>query len=340
MNLKPREIEAFLKGPPAGVEVALIHGRDAGLVRERSKALEAAVLGKAEDPFRLVEMSESALKDEPGALYAEAAAISMLGGRKFVRVRTGVETAGAALEAYLAMREGGAAKPDALVVIEAGEIKNTQKLRKLAESSASCAVIACYPDSEEDLQSVIDRQMKEAGARLDPEAKALLLDRLGSDRGVSRQEIEKLLLYAGAGAGKSVQIGTDDILAVVGDSAAGELDHLIEAVLSGDLDATARLTQRLRHSAPPIRVLRALSQQLDRLAAAQSGSGGQSYGFFKSQAQTTERYKARWSKLTPRARALVLEAEINCKTTGQPAEAILERTLLQLARAARDVPVA
>ena len=39
-----------------------------------------------------------------------------------------------------------------------------------------------------------------------------------------------------------------------------------------------------------------------------------------------------------RAQGLVLEAEISCKTTGYPAEAIVERTLLTIARAAREAP--
>jgi DNA polymerase III subunit delta len=335
LQLKPREIESFIKNPPVETEAVLLHGRDAGLVRERSKAIEAAILGSNPDPFRLVEMSEPVLKEEPGALYAEAAAISMLGGRKFIRVRIGPETAASALETYAAHRDAGEPKPDALVVFEAAELKATQRLRKLAESLPFAAAIPCYPDSEETLETLVDRMMKDAHVRLEPEAKALLLERLGGDRGVSRQEIEKLVLYAGDGA----SIGAADVLAVVGDSGAAEVNLLIDAVLSGNLEETDRLSRRLRASTTAIGVLRALSMQLDRLASAHSGGGGQQRGYGYYQSQATERYRSRWTtKLTSRARTIVLDAEISCKTTGLPVDAILERTLLMLARAVREAP--
>ncbi len=240
-----------------------------------------------------------------------------------------------ALEAYAAHREAGEAKPDALVVIEAGELKATHRLCKLAESLPFASAIACYPDSEEALETLVDRLVKEAKASIVPEARALLLERLGSDRGVSRQEIEKLILYAG---GEKPEIGTDDVLAVVGDSGAAELNHLVDAVLSGDLKETDRLTRRLRATTTPVGVLRVLSATLDRLASAGSGGQGRSFGY---QSGTQDRHRARWSpKLLGRARALVLDAEISCKTTGQPAEAIVERTLLMLARVARDAALA
>jgi DNA polymerase-3 subunit delta len=338
MQIRSAGIDAFLRAPPLQVEIVLLYGRDAGLVRERSKSLEALVLGPGADPFRLVEMSELALKEDPGALYAEAAALAMMGGRKFIRVRIGAETATAALEAYVAARAGGAPRPDALIIIEAGELKATQKLRQLAESCAFAAALACYLDDAGSLEAFLEQRCAAAGARLTPEAKSLLLDRLGADRGTSRQELDKLLLYAGTNRESAVEIVAADVLAIVGDGAAAELDRLIEAVLSGDLAATARLAQRLRHTAAPVRLLRALSLQLDRIAAARSAPGGRTSGYY--QARSAARHVGRWSpRLTARAQGLVLEAEISCKTTGYPAEAIVERTLLTIARGVREPPV-
>jgi DNA polymerase-3 subunit delta len=337
MQLKGSSIEAFLKAPGNACEIILLHGRDAGLVRERAKALQATILGPAPDPFSLVELGESVLKDAPGALYAEAAAIAMLGGRKFIRVRMAPETAGTALEAYVAERQAGAVRPGALIVVEAGELKPTQKLRKLAEASPLAAAIACYPDDDEGLDAFIGKLSGSAGARITPEARRLLMERLGSDRGVSRQEIDKLFLYAGVGLIPEVTIEAADVDAVIGDSAAAELDRLIDAVLSGDLVRTARLIERLRQAAPPVRMLRALSTQLDRMAVAQGGAGARG-NYYQSQALA--RHLARWSpRMIERAQALVLETEIGCKSTGSPDEALLERALLSLARGARDTPL-
>jgi DNA polymerase-3 subunit delta len=332
------EIESFLKAPGKNIEGALIYGRDQGLVRERSKALEAAILGANPDPFRLVELSEAEAKDAPGALYAEAASISMMGGRKFIRLRMSSDAAARALEAYLSERESGAARPDAFFVIEAGELRATAGVRKTAEAAAMIAAIACYPDDEASLESLVETVLREAHAEINPDAKIALLERLGSDRGVSRQELDKLITYCGPAPGGRVKIELQDVLALIGDTGAAEVDSLIDAVLSGQPEAAARQNGRLAAAGiHPVRILRALGLHLERLANLESGKGG--FGYY--QAEALRRHAARWpARNVARAQSLVLDAEMQCKTTGLPAEEISERALLALARGARDAPPA
>ena len=62
-----------------------------------------------------------------------------------------------------------------------------------------------------------------------PEAKRVLLARLGADRALSRVEIEKLALYA---HGKAV-IDESDVEAAVGDAAELALDRIVLAAASG-----------------------------------------------------------------------------------------------------------
>ena len=64
-----------------------------------------------------------------------------------------------------------------------------------------------------------------AGLTITPEARELLLSRLGADRALSRSEIEKLALYAG---GKGT-IEIDDVEAVVGDASELAIDTMIMA---------------------------------------------------------------------------------------------------------------
>jgi DNA polymerase-3 subunit delta len=327
-------IEAFVKSPGDKVEAALIYGRDPGLVRERSKRLEAAVLGPDADDFQRIELSEAEIREAPGALYAEAASIAMLGGRKFIRLRITSDLAAAALKTYLDEREAGGARPDAFVVIEAGDLRPTQGLRKAAEGSPLVAAIACYPDDEESLSDLIDQAVRSAGLRIAPEAKGALIDRLGADRGVSRQEIDKLLTYCGAGIERGREIQVEDVLALVGDTGAAELDRLIDAVFSGNLAETARLSARLELAGvSPIRIVRATANHLSRMASLAESGGPR--GGFSYRDRALARHLGRWdARRVGRAQSLILEAEIECKSTGRPAAAICERTLLSLARAA------
>jgi DNA polymerase-3 subunit delta len=71
-----------------------------------------------------------------------------------------------------------------------------------------------------------------AAAKLDiaPEARRLLVSRLGADRALSRGEIQKLVLYA---RGKT-RIEVDDVDAVVGDASELTLDKIVSAAASGN----------------------------------------------------------------------------------------------------------
>ena len=77
-----------------------------------------------------------------------------------------------------------------------------------------------------------------AAAQIDiaPDAKRLLLGRLGADRALSRAEIEKLALFA---HGKSADRGSD-VEAAVGDAAELALDRIVLAAASGRLAAARR----------------------------------------------------------------------------------------------------
>jgi DNA polymerase-3 subunit delta len=84
-KLDARRAAAVL-ADPGPFRAVLLHGDDAGLVRERAEALVRAVLGGAmDDPFRLAELNRDEAA-KPGALAGEAAALAMTGGRRVVRV--------------------------------------------------------------------------------------------------------------------------------------------------------------------------------------------------------------------------------------------------------------
>jgi DNA polymerase-3 subunit delta len=122
------------------------------------------------------------------------------------------------------------------VVIEAGELRRNAPLRTLCERAKNAVALPCYPDSERDLARLIDNEMRAAGLVLAPDARALLVPLLGGDRAASRNEIRKLALYARG----RVEVGVDDVTAVVSDASALALDDLVDTAFAGrpaDLEA-------------------------------------------------------------------------------------------------------
>jgi DNA polymerase-3 subunit delta len=115
-------------------------------------------------------------------------------------------------------------------VIEAGSLKKDHALRKLVERLREAAAIECYPDSKQDLERLIDTDVRAAGLKIEPDAKAALVQSLGGDRLTTRSELDKLITYAhGAGT-----ITREDVDLLVADAILALRPVLLETL------ATAR----------------------------------------------------------------------------------------------------
>src|ERR1700748_143172 len=84
---KRPEVDRFLAQPPKAVRVALIWGRDRGVVRERADVLAKATTEDPTDPFNVSLLTESDLDGAPAKLEEELSAQSLMGGRRLVRLK-------------------------------------------------------------------------------------------------------------------------------------------------------------------------------------------------------------------------------------------------------------
>ena len=113
--------------------------------------------------------------------------------------------------------------------MEAGNLRPDDALRSLFEKAPHAAAVACFPDEARDLEGMIREVLAAAKLQITPDARTLLVARLGADRGLSRAEVEKLALYA---LGKG-SIEESDVEAAVGDAAELALDRIVMAAASG-----------------------------------------------------------------------------------------------------------
>ncbi|HEY4165109.1 MAG TPA: DNA polymerase III subunit delta [Dongiaceae bacterium] len=261
MKLERRQIDDFLKNPSEKIAAVLVFGPDEGLVRERVNALVKAVAGSGDDPFRVAELDADTLRGDPARLMDEAGAISMLGGRRAVRVNGITDGQAKIVEEFLGSHRDSR---NALVIFEAGELPGRAALRKAFEGAAHAAVIACYHDSAADLKSVIQAQLSAAGMNAAPAAMAYLEQSLGGDRGATRSEIEKLILYAG----EAKRIELEDAVASVGHSAEVQLDDLSFAIAEGDAKGVERQFDLNLAETAPIMILRGLARHFLKLHGA------------------------------------------------------------------------
>ncbi|HEY7945114.1 MAG TPA: DNA polymerase III subunit delta, partial [Casimicrobiaceae bacterium] len=157
-EIKGAAISRTLSHFPSGMVAALIFGPDQGLVRERAEALIKSVVPDLRDPFLIADLDDSTLVSDPARLFDEAAAISMLGGRRVVRVRGAGNALAKLFERFLDEPAG-----DALVVVEGGDLAKSGALPKVFLEAENAAAIICYGDTARDLPDVVRDALRAEG---------------------------------------------------------------------------------------------------------------------------------------------------------------------------------
>jgi DNA polymerase-3 subunit delta len=337
MKLPAQRIGAFLKAPDAATRAALLYGPDAGLVRERADLLASAICPDLNDAFRVAELAGDTLDDDAARLNDEAASLSLVGGRRLVRVRDADDAIGALFDRFFKSPPPG----DAFVLVEAGDLSPRSSLRRAFEAAKGGAAIACYLDGPREIGELARDVLGARQIRVKPEAMQYLTAHLGGDRQVSRRELEKLALYVGDGG----MVGEDEVMACVGDSAELSIDEVVFAAADGDAAQLERaLNRAFGEGAQPVTVLRAELRHFQRLhlAGSRLAAGTDEDEalrlrpplFFK----LIDRFKRQLRTWPPMRATGVLEAlheaEAQAKTTAFPAETICRAALTRIARTA------
>ncbi len=337
MIVKTGDADRFAARPPQAIVAALFYGPDEGLVRERAATMAKTIVPDLADPFRVAEISEESLSSDPARLFDEAAAISMLGGRRVIRVRGAGNNQAALFERLLEERLG-----DTLVVVEAGELAKSGSLRKVFEEAENGAAIACYADNERDRAGVVRAALKERGLDITADALAQVVDRLGADRGITRQELEKLALYAQG----AQTVTAAHVAETIGDESELKMDQACDSAGEGDYASLDSALGRLwAAGVSPVAVLRLGLGHFQKLAlvrAEMDDGGNLRSAMMKlrpplhfSRTTSFEKQVSRFSQnQLQEALARLYEGEVLTKTTAVPAEAAASHALFSICRLA------
>ncbi len=337
MEFRAAQVTSFLKSPDKSIRIFLIYGPDEGLVRERAKAVCLTAVESLDDPFCYSEISASDLGDDPAKLIDEIGAISMMGGERAVRLRSASNSTNAVIKNAL-----DADFSNTLLVIEAGDIRKDSALVKSIKPLDNGAVIPCFRDKAQDINALIQEVLSAAGLQAGSDVIDYLRQNLGSDRAISRQELDKLVLYKGDDRSPVTLAETQ---AVIGDSSAESVFDVIDAALLGNLPALEKsLNKAFFSGESSITFLRLIQGQLKQLhkaalfidrgmptSDALKKAGIPFFNHQKASTQLSHKKAAHFSTCL----SIILQAEMDCKTTGYPDEALCRRALLRIALAGR-----
>jgi len=342
---KRPDVDRFLAGPGPGVRAAVIWGKDRSGVHERADRLAKATTDRPDDPFDVALLTETDIERGDGRLEEELSALSLSGGRRLVRLRLTGDRAGperVAAEALAVHAEGGL-NPDCFLIIEAGALDRGSPLRKAAEKLDGCASIPIYEDETGDVAKLVREALAADRVSLTPEALQVFVTRLPKERGVARQEIERLALYIGPGSGAALtleQLG--DFLGVEPEAS---LADAAQDAFGGRTGPTQSALRRARAEGEGgVAAIRALSQQLQRLRRAQAlqskGADPQVAAkqvgvFWKNEKEFTRQLRAWSPAILDPLQPEVFEADRACRQTGAPDDLIAERLALSIAARAR-----
>lgn len=337
MELAGPQFDKFLKSSDRTAKIFLIYGPDEGLVRERGKALCLKFIDSLDDPFSYSELSATDVAADPARLMDEVTAISMMGGDRVVRLRGANGNSKTQIEPIV-----GLELHQTFVVIEAGDLRKDSALVKMVKASPQGAVTPCFHDKAQDINGLIQEVLGAAGLIPSRDVTEYLRQNLGSDRAVSRQELDKLVLYIGT---EKRDLTLADVQTMIGDSSDQSVFDIIDATLGGDLTGLERrLNKAFSSGESPIAFLRLIQGQLKQLhkAAAFIDTGSRSDDALKRAGIPFFNHRKVQGQLAGKNSAhlatcldITLKAEIACKTTGYPEEALCRRALMRIAMASR-----
>jgi len=227
----------YVQGPDTAVRAFLFYGTDPGRIRTYSSTLLTHLSQAFEGDPDMIRLTEEDLLENPDRLAIEIRTLSMFSPNKLIRVQ-----AAGRVTALLADGPWEDLSPDVRVVVEAGQLQKTAKLRKIFETSKGLVALPCYEsDDASDLLEHMRAEIREAGLTIDREAERHLVTLLKGDPALARSEIAKLVTYAWDAG----HITLDHVEIIVGDVSRVTLDAAVDAILSGDTPAALREIDRL-----------------------------------------------------------------------------------------------
>jgi DNA polymerase III subunit delta len=320
-------VRRFLEKPDKDVRAVLLYGPNQSFSHEAAQKLAAWAMGKSDDPYAITKLSDDEIKKDSAKLGDALAAQSLLGGPTIVWARIDGKGADAAIVDALAGIERGDA--GGYLIVEAGELTGASELVKKFTAAERAASIAFYEETDAERAKYAKALAKELGVAFDRDAEEAFLAALPSDRGLAKQEIEKLALYVN-GLGRPLNV--DDVESLIASEAESALDAASLAAAEGRAAQAVEALARI-DNVSGVSALRALLRRLHQLrdlrgmidggmGAADAVGKLRPPVFWKERDAVVAQARLWTAKRLNAAYETLWAAELRCKTAGAPQDLI------------------
>jgi len=191
MKLKPTDLQRLFTEKFEHQFGILIFGQDRGMIVEYFMNISKSFGNDDENNMAVIDLTPEQIKDDASTLFSEAVAPSFFGDRKLIRIKDASDSIATTIEELIQH------EPHSFLVITAENLKPTSKLRKLFEKERKLLALACYTDTQRDLTAIISETFRNEEIKAPFDAINYIAGNLGENRAQTRQELEKLILYAG-----------------------------------------------------------------------------------------------------------------------------------------------
>ncbi len=340
MKLSGRDANRYFTNPDAGRTGLLIYGPDAMRVALKRQEVVAALIGpQGEEEMRLSRIAGGDLRKDKAAVLDAIKEVSFFPGPRVVFVESATDTAAPAILSALEDWAEG----DAQIVVTAGQLKASSKIRKAFEGHRNAYAVGIYndPPSREEIEA----DLKAAGlGNIDHEAMTDLFNLARElDPGDFRQTCEKLALYKYK---DDLPVASEDVAACAPVSTEAALDDILNIVAEGRAQEIGPVLRKLEaQGVNPVLLLISATRHFRALYGAAADPGGAAAGIarmrppiFGPRRDRMVRQASGWGapKLEQALTGLT-DTDLQLRSAGQraPDMALVERLFLRLAMLAQ-----
>ncbi|MDW3118736.1 DNA polymerase III subunit delta [Roseovarius pacificus] len=336
MKLSGRDAPGYFARPEPQRTGLLIYGSDGMRVALRRQEVIAALVGpQGEEEMRLTRIPAADLRKDPAMLLDAIKAQGFFPGPRVAFVEDATDAlAQIVTDALTDWREG-----DAQVVVTAGQLKASSKLRKLFENHQNAYAAAIYddPPSRAEIEAILAKSgLRDVGGDAMRDLTALARE---LDPGDFRQTMEKLALYK---LDDGAPVSSEDIAACAPGSTEADLDDVLHIVAEARSGEIGPVMKRLRaQGVQPVSLCISATRHFRTLYAAASDPGGAAQGIgrvrppvFGPRRDRMLRQAQQWgADRLEQALTLLTDTDLQLRSAGQhaPDMALVERTLIRLA---------